>query len=88
MTIPTDINLLIPVLLVVLNEGLKRIFNMPDRFAIVVSWIGGIGLYVAFSYPFAEVTPIMAVVTGFILGSSACGLYDSGKLVLNRFKEV
>lgn len=87
MTIPTDTTILIPTILIVLNEGLKRYFNMSSSYAIVINWIGGIALNLLLAYPIA--TPqdaILLAIGGFLMGSSAGGLYDGGKLVVNKIR--
>ncbi len=89
MTIPTDINLLIPVILITLNEGLKKYFSMPSKGAILINWLGGIFLNVAFLYPFTTGKEfLMATIVGFLLGSSAGGLYDGAKPTVEAVKQL
>ena len=70
-----DTMILIPTVLLVLNEGLKRLFNMPSKWAIVINWVGGLLLGAIF----IGVAP-QDLVMGFLLGSSAAGIYDGKKL--------
>lgn len=87
-TIPTEINLIIPAVLIALNGGLKKYFDMPSKYAILINWVGGIALNVSFLYPFADSYSFtMAILTGFLLGCSAGGIYDGGKAGVNAIKE-
>lgn len=87
MNIPTDTNLLIPMILLILNEGLKKYFAMSSKFAILINWGGGIGLNIAFLYPFSTGQELlMAIIVGFLLGSSAGGLYDGAKPAVQIIK--
>lgn len=87
--IPTEINLLIPVVLITLNQGLKQYFGMPSKWAIAINWLGGIVLNVVFLYPFTSPqTALLAVLTGFLLGSSAGGLYDGAKPITQTIRNA
>lgn len=87
--IPTDFNLLIPIFLITLNQGLKQYFNMPSKWAIAINWIGGSLLNVVFLFPFVDGKAfLLALLTGFLLGSSAGGLYDGAKPITKAVQKA
>lgn len=81
---PTEITVLIPTVLIVLNEALKRMLNMPSKFSTLINLVGGIALYDLLLVP-APTDPrgwVLASITGFLLGASAGGLYDVTKTAI------
>lgn len=77
---------LVPFLVIPLNEGLKRM-GMPNRFSILVNWILGIGTALVFTP--AGTSLAVKVVSGFIAGSAASGIYDGArKLVIPAAKNA
>ena len=79
-----QIQIIIPPVLIALNQGLKNV-GMDSKYAIFVNWIGGIVLSVAFAYTGVVDYPTIlnAVLWGFLLGSSAGGIYDAKDLPIN-----
>ena len=79
LTIPPYL-IILPVLLVVLNEGLKNVFCMPPKIALIVNWTVGLILGVVMAIMNQE-SAVIGAIWGFLLGSSASGIYDSRKLI-------
>lgn len=71
---------IIPVVLVTLNSGLKKLFTMASKYAILINWVGGVGLAMALAPQGASL--VTAGIIGFFAGSSASGLYDGLKQYL------
>ena len=78
----TGVYLIIPVVLTILNSGLKQVFSMASKFAILINWVGGVALAMVLA---PEGTLLVhAGIIGFFAGSSASGLYDGLKQYLKE----
>lgn len=76
----SGVYMIIPIILITLNAGLKKIFSMASKYAILINWIGGVVLAIGLK---PESTPVMvAAIIGYFAGSSASGLYDGLKQYL------
>tara|TARA_R110000868_G_scaffold160448_3_gene390068 strand:+ start:908 stop:1177 length:270 start_codon:yes stop_codon:yes gene_type:complete len=64
----------IPVLLLFLNQGLKKFVAMPSKYAVLVNWGVGIGLGILLAPVGTSI--VVACVAGFLAGSAASGIYD------------
>ena len=71
---------IIPVILVTLNSGLKKLFTMASKYAILINWVGGVTLAMALAPEGTQL--VTAGIIGFFAGSSASGLYDGLKQYL------
>lgn len=78
--------MLIPVMLNILNSGLKTAFAMPSKYTILINWFGGVTLAIMLA-PFGT-PPMEAGIIGFFAGSSASGLYDGMKQYLKDDKAI
>lgn len=87
--IPTDPIILIPTILIILNEGLKRMLGMESKYAVLINWFGGIILNIMLNYPLVDPkSGVMIIIAGFFYGSMAGGLYDGGKFTKDVVKEI
>lgn len=76
------------VVVVALVEAIKRVAKIEGDGAIIVAVI--VGLLVALGAQVAAIWPGFAVwwqtaVAGILLGLAACGLYDAGQAVKDKF---
>lgn len=78
----TSQSLLISPFLIALNSGLK-VIGMPSKYAILVNWFGGLILNIVLNIPTLNNPTDYATyaVVGFLLGSSAGGIYDIKKFL-------
>lgn len=74
--------------IVAIVEALKRLFKIEGDRAIVLAV--GVGVVVAVAAQTARMVPTFAlwwetVVAGVLLGLAACGLFDAGKAVREKY---
>lgn len=77
------------VVIVAIVQGLKRVLRIQGDAAIPVAV--GVGVLVAVLAQVGAIVPAFGtwfntVIGGVLLGLSACGLFDAGKAVLERFR--
>lgn len=75
---------IITAVILALNEGLKRL-GLPSKWCIVTSWAFGV-LTSTVNAITGHQNIYPAILNGFLVGSAASGLYDAGRIGLDKIK--
>lgn len=77
--------LIIPVL-IALNEGLKKYFNVDTKYCVAINWLMGPLFNFVFVSSESPEKILSNILIGFLLGSAAGGIYDIKNLIIGGKK--